>query len=123
MKAKSIIELLTLSSNLYLIAQDKEVMEHLTKLAKKGKDKLDHMMESPDGEGTEDTELLQKIINKAKVVREELEEKVEEIATKVYKKMHIAHTDDIKMLQAKIEALENRINLMEAHVLNLEGKK
>lgn len=123
MRAKTLIELLTLSSNLYLIAKDKEVMDQLSKLASKGKDKLNNMLEGSEGEEGEENELLCKIVNKAKEAKEELEKRVEEIAVKVYKKMHIAHTDNLKALLVKIETFEKRLNLIEARISNSEGQK
>lgn len=37
MKAKTVIELLTLSTNLYMISKDDEHMKNLSELTKKGK--------------------------------------------------------------------------------------
>ncbi len=112
MRAKTMIELLTLSTNLYLIAKDKETMENITQLVNKGKEKWDEAMKpSEDGE---ETDLMQKIIVKAKEAKQELDEKMEEIAVKVYAKMHIAHADDVKELEQKITQLEKQISLLQA---------
>lgn len=119
MRAKTMIELLTLSTNLYLIARDKEVMENVTKLVNKGKEKWDQAVE-PDEDG-EEVDLMQKIISKAKQAKEELDKKMEEIAVKAYTKMHIAHTDDLKALEEKVEILEKQLNLIQVRVGDLDG--
>lgn len=119
MKGKTLIELLTLSSNLYMIAKDKEVMDQLKKWADKGKDKLNHLMEDT-GDESDGTAFLQKITDKAKEARHELEQRMEQVAVKAYKKMHIAHTDDLKSVLTSIETLEKKFNLLEARILNQE---
>ena len=114
MKAKTMIELLSLSTNLYLISRDKEAMESLSKWVDKGKEKWNEVMESnKDGE---ETDLMQRIVNKAKQAKEELDQKMEEIAVKAYAKMHIAHTNDLNFLQEKIAALENKVSVLESQV-------
>ncbi len=114
MRAKTMIELLTLSTNLYMIAKDKETMENISKLVNKGKEKWDEVLNP--GEEVEEVDLMQRIMAKAKEAKEELDRKMEEVAVKVYAKMHIAHADDVKALEEKIELLEKQVNLLQAGI-------
>ncbi len=120
MRAKTLIELLTLSTNLYIISKDEAFMKNLSEMTHKGKKKLDEFMDefSEGGEEGEDS-LVQKVIQKAQQAKEEFEKKMEEVAVTVYKKMHIAHADDLNNLKERIDALEKKINLIQ---LKLEPK-
>jgi hypothetical protein len=48
---------------------------------------------------------------------------MEELAVTVYKKMNIAHAEDLNNLATKIELLEQKINLLETKIDTLETKK
>ena len=88
-------------------------------MAEKGKDFIDDFSEA-DEEG--ETQVIQKLIQKAAQAKEEIEKKMEEVAISVYGKMHIAHTDEIKNLEQQIADLKNEIALAEARIVNLESK-
>lgn len=120
MKARTLIELLTLSSNLYVIAKDKEFFEKLKSYADKGKEKYDSFMNE---EGEEGDDLLHKLLHKAQEAKEELERKMEEVAASVYKKMHIAHTDEVDALRTEIDTLRKQLNLAEARFNNSQSDK
>lgn len=124
MRAKTLVELLTLSTNLYILSKDEKFMKNVTEMAKKGKEKLDDFMEgfSEEGEEGEDS-LMEKVMQKAHQAKEEFEKKMEEVAVTVYKKMNIAHTDDLELLAKKVEELEQKINLLESKLSDLESKK
>lgn len=121
MKSKTLLELLTLSSNLYLIAKDKDLLTKLSEMAEKGKKKVDEVMEEfsedEDHEG-----FIEKLIFKAQQAKEELDRKMEEVAVTVYKKMNIAHTDDLTILHEKIDKLNNELELAKLRIANLEGR-
>lgn len=122
MKARTLVELLTLSSNLYLISKDKEFFNRLEEMAEKGRKKVNEVIEElSDGEG-DDGKLLNKLLHKASQAKEELERRMEEIAAAAYKKMHIAHTDEVRVLQSEIEGLKKQLALSEARILLLESK-
>jgi polyhydroxyalkanoate synthesis regulator phasin len=125
MRAKSFIELLTLSTNLYMISKDEEFMQNLSEMMKKGKKKAEDIIEEFSGEGEEEGEekLIQKLLHKAQKAKEELEKKIEEIAIKVYEKMHIANADEVKKLSAEVEHLRKALTLAESRIANLESKK
>ena len=109
MRAKTFIELLTLSSNLYLISKDKELLDRLGEMAERGKNKINDLMEDLSDD-SDDGRILHKILYKAQQAKEELEKKMEEIAVNIYGKMHIAHTDEIKTLTEQIENLKKSIH-------------
>lgn len=117
MKARTLIELLTLSTNLYMISKDENFLDHLGEMAEKGKKKLSSLAEefAGDDDAGEDR-LVEKMILKAKQAKEELEQKMEEVAVKAYRKLHIAHTDDLKNVLERIELLEKKLSIVEARV-------
>ena len=81
MKTKTILELLTLSSTLYYIARDNQLIERI----------------------------------------EELNEKIEQQVVKFYKKINVAHLDEIKALHEKIDKLDATVALLEARINHLES--
>lgn len=124
MKARTLVELLTLSSNLYMLSKDKELMEKFHNMADKGKEKINSFMSSTtrDEDGNE-MEFLQKLALKAHDVKEELEAKIGEMVTQFYHKVNIAHTDEIKALHAKIEDLSKTVALLEARLNRYESEQ
>lgn len=124
MKARTLVELLTLSSNLYLISKDKEMISKLHDLADKGKEKINAFMSSSvkDKDGNE-LEFMEKLALKAHDVKEELEEKIAGMVETFYKKVNIAHVNEIKSLQAKIDELSKGTALLEARLNKLETKQ
>lgn len=123
MRAKTLVELLTLTTNLYMISKDEKFMESLSEMMKKGKKKAEDILDefSDQGEGDEET-LIQKFLQGAQKAKEDLEKKIEETAVKVYGKMHIAHTNDVKNLSEEIERLKRELSLAEARIVRLEPK-
>lgn len=123
MKARTLVELLTLSSNLYMMSKDKELMEKFHNIADKGKDKINAFMAAEkDADGNE-IAFLQKIALKAHDVKEELEEKIGEMVTQFYQKINVAHTDEIKALNVRIEDLSKQIALLEARLNRYENEQ
>lgn len=124
MRAKTLIGLLTLSTNLYMISKDEEFMKNLTEMLGKGKKKAEDFMDEFSGDEEEGEEkLLQNILHKAHQAKEELERKIEDAAVKVYQKMHIAHTDEVKRLQDELDRLKRELSLLEARMVNVEPKQ
>lgn len=123
MKTKTIIELLTLSSSIYVLARDTKLLDRINELSEKGKDNINKAMaESRLDENGNELEFLDKVILKTNELKEELYEKIEELIVKFYKKINVAHTDDIKSLHEKIEKLDNTVALLEARLNKLETK-
>ena len=123
MKTKTILELLTLSSSLYFIARDTHLLEKINAYSEKGKDNLNRMMGEPhlDENGNE-LEFVEKVILKVQQLKEELNDKIEAEVVKFYKRIHIAHLDEIKALNERIEKLDKVVALMEARLNKLETK-
>lgn len=118
MKAKTILELMTLSANLYMIAKDERLMNKISEVSAKGKEKLDELIEEFDGE--DERKLSERIMQKAAQAGEELEQKIAEVVVKLYDKMNIAHTEQIKELKVQVEMLKKEIALAEARIVTLE---
>lgn len=123
MKAKTLLELVTLSSTLYTISKETHLMEKLTSLSEQGKDKInDFMSEKVVDENGNEVEFLDKLVLKVHEAKEELEVKIGEMVAAFYEKVNIAHTDQLKGLEFKVEQLEKDIALAEARINHLEQK-
>lgn len=106
-----------------MISKDKELMEKFHHMTEKGKEKINSFMSaSVKDEDGKEMDFLQKIALKAHEVKDELEEKISEMVTEFYKKVNIAHTDEIKSLKLKIEELSKESALLEARLNKLETK-
>ena len=123
MKTKTIIELLTLSSSLYVLARDTKLLDRINELSEKGKNNINKAMaESGLDENGNELEFIDQIILKTNELKGELYEKIEELIVKFYKKINVAHTDEIKDLQEKVDKLDSIVALLEARLNNLEAK-
>jgi len=122
MKTKSIVELLNLSASLYVLARDTELLERIKDYSEKGKDELNKIIsESKVDENGDELEFIDKIKLITEELREELNEKVEALVIKFYKKINVAHVEEIKGLHEKIEKAANEIALLEARLNKLEA--
>jgi BMFP domain-containing protein YqiC len=123
MKTKTLIELITLSSSLYVLARDTHLIDKLGEWTEeKAKDVNDIASQTTLDKDGNELELIDKIKLKAEQVKEELETKIEDVVAKVYKKINIAHLDDIKALQEQLEKADAKIALLEARLNKLEVK-
>jgi polyhydroxyalkanoate synthesis regulator phasin len=124
MKTKTILELLTLSSSLYFLAKDAKLLERFHELSEKGKDNLNKMASETqfDDDGNP-LEFMDKIIFKSVQAKEELEQKIEELIVKFYKKINVAHTDEIRALNEKLEKADRAIALLEARLNKIETQQ
>jgi polyhydroxyalkanoate synthesis regulator phasin len=121
MKTKTILELLTLSSSLYYIARDTKLLDKLSEYSETGKDNINRVLsESQLDENGNELEFIDKIILKTHELKEELDEKIEELVVTFYKKINVAHLDEIKALNEKIEQLDATVALLEARLNKLE---
>lgn len=120
MKAKTIIELINLSTNLYMLTKDEDVVNRISKLATTGKEKISELYEniSEAGEG----QLMEMLMRKAAEAKIELEHRISEFVIESYDKLKIAHTNEIKRLEDEINNLKTELALTEARVVNLEAK-
>ena len=123
MKTKTIIELLTLSSSIYVLAKETNLLDRINEYAEKGKDGINKIIsESQLDENGNELEFADKIILKTHELKEELYEKIEELVVQFYKKINIAHTDEIKALNENLEKSNALIALLEARINKLEAK-
>lgn len=123
MKTKTLLELLTLASSLYYVAKDTHLIEKIEELSSKGKESINGFVsETQLDENGNELEFLDKLILKTKQAKEELETMIEESVVKFYKKVHIAHTDEILALNEKLEKLDRKVALLEARLNHLEVK-
>lgn len=53
--------------------------------------------------------IVDELINKSKATREEFEKKVDDSFKKFFEKAHIATTDELKKLEDRIKALEDKL--------------
>ncbi|MEW6470191.1 MAG: hypothetical protein AB1458_14815 [Bacteroidota bacterium] len=125
MRVKTLIELLTLSTNLYMISRDEELMKKLSEMAKKGKEKINDLIDDfSDNEEEEGHEqLIGRLLHKAGQARQELEKKIEETVARAYEKMHITHTDQLNKLAEEVAGLKRELALAESRIINLEQRK
>ena len=123
MKMKSFLELLTLSSNLYVLSKDADTMDKLRSYSEMGKDKINSFVNEKikDSEGNE-LEFVDKLVVKLHEAKESLEEKIESAVAEMYHKMNIAHTDQIEKLDAKMESLTKELSLAKSRIKKLEKK-
>lgn len=119
MKARTLIRLLSLSTSLYMISKDEELMKKIAKVAHDGKERLNDLYENFTGNNEE--ELTEKILRTAKEAREELEKKVDEALVKIYEKMQVAHAKDLQALQNELATLKRELAIAEARIVNLEN--
>lgn len=124
MKTKTLLEFLTLTSSLYVLVKDTEMMNRIKDMSQKGKDSINKAASETqlDADGNE-MEFIDKIIFKSAQVKEELEQNIEEMVAKFYKKIHVAHLDDLKAVNEKLEKADQEIALLEARLNRLEVKK
>lgn len=121
MKTKTILELLTLSSSIYYLARDTQFLDKINEFSEKGKDTLNKIMsESQLDEDGNELEFVDKIILKTHELKEELNEKIEELVVKFYKKINVAHLDEIKALNEKLKKLDSTVALIEAKLNKME---
>ena len=124
MKAKTVLELLTLSSGLYYLAKDNDLVDKLKEMKDKSKARINEAASSSvlDEDGNE-LEFIDKMIHTASQAKEGLEQKIEELVAGLYKKINIAHIDEVRELTDRLEKVEKANALLEARLNNLEANK
>ena len=119
MKTKTLIELITLTSSLYFLAKDTHLIDRIQELSDTKTDDTNGKTLDPDGK---ELQFMDKIIVKAGELKNELEQKIEETVVTFYKKVNIAHLDEIKALHEKLEAYDATVALLEARLNHMEKK-
>jgi polyhydroxyalkanoate synthesis regulator phasin len=122
MKTKTILELLTLSSSIYYLAKDTKFLDKISEFSEKGKENLNNIMsESHLDENGNELEFADKIILKTHELKEELNDEIEELIVKFYKKINVAHLDEIKALNEKLDKMDATVALLEARLNRIEA--
>jgi polyhydroxyalkanoate synthesis regulator phasin len=97
-------------------------MEKINEFSEKGKDSINRIVsESQLDENGNELEFVEKIILKTHELKQELDDKIEEMIVKFYKKINIAHLDEIKALNEKLEKLDATVALLEARINKMES--
>lgn len=123
MRTKTFIELMTLSSNLYMIAKDTNALEKIKEYSAMGKDAInDFVKEKITDENGNELEFVEKMLHKMHEAKEELEAKIAEVVETMYGKMNIAHTNEISFLKEEIESLKKELSLANSRIDDLQGK-
>ena len=122
MKTKTLLELITLTSSLYVFIKDSHLIDRFNEISTKGKEGINKMASESqlDADGNE-MEFMNKIIHKTGQLKEEIEEKIAELVAEFYRKVNIAHLDEIEALKEKLEKSDELIALLEARVNHLEA--
>ncbi len=124
MKAKTFLELVALSANLYSISKETHLFDKLKDLSEDGKDKINAFMsEKVLDENGNEVEFMDRLMMKAQEAKEELEQKIGEMVASFYEKVNIAHVDKIKELEEKLEIVKRELALAEARISHLESKE
>ena len=122
MKTKTILELLTLSASLYHLAKETQILDRFNEISEKGKESLNQLStEKLTDEDGNEMEFIDKVIFKTAQARQELEDKIEELIVKFYKKINITHTDEILAVKDQLEKCDQAIALLEARLNHLEA--
>jgi polyhydroxyalkanoate synthesis regulator phasin len=122
MKTKTILELLTLTSSVYVLARDNQFLEKISAFSEKGKEEMNKIAsEAQLDENGNTLDFADKIILKTHELKEELNDKIEELVVKLYKKINVAHLDEIKALNEKIDKLDATVALLEAKLNKIEA--
>lgn len=123
MKIKTLIELLTLSSTVYHLTKDSHILERLKELSEKGVEYINISGEPIYDEFGNEIQFMDKVLLKTNQFKEEIEQEIEALVIKFYKKVNIAHLDEIKALNEKLTKSNEDIALLEARLNKLEAKK
>jgi hypothetical protein len=122
MRTKTIVDLLSLSVNLYMLSKDEDFLRKAAEVTAKGKQKAGELLDVFTGEDEDGEQFIQRILDNAGRMKQELEEKMDEVAVAVYSKMHIVHTNEIKKMAGELERLRTEVALAEARIVNLESQ-
>lgn len=107
MKGKTFLELLTLSTTLYAISKETNLLEKLSDLGEQGKEKINAFVKEKvvDEDGNE-MEFMDRLAQRAQQAKEDLESKIGEMVETLYSKMNIVHVKRIEELEKEIQSLK-----------------
>lgn len=124
MKAKTFLELISLSTTIYTISKQTDLLEKIGDLTDQGKEKLnDFMKEKMVDEQGNEIEFVDKLVLKIQEAKKDLEEKIGEVVASFYEKINIVHTDQLKAMEERLDQLTKSLALAEARINHLESKE
>jgi hypothetical protein len=122
MKAKTLLELASLSTAIYTISKETQLFDKLIAISEQGRDKFNEFIKEQEfDEDGKELQMSERLLRKILIAKEELEEKMAEIVAMLYEKMNIAHLDQIDKLEQKIDVLNNELALLKARIQKLEN--
>lgn len=110
--------MLSLSTNLYVILKDEELMHKLSGMVEKGREHYNDVFHPDEDENPEP--IIERLLAKAHEAKAELEERLNNAAEAAYSKLHIAHTKEIEKLQEQIYVTEGKLVAVETRLAVLE---
>jgi polyhydroxyalkanoate synthesis regulator phasin len=124
MKAKTFLELISLSTTIYTISKQTDLLEKIGDLTDQGKEKLnDFMKEKMVDEQGNEIEFVDKLVLKIQEAKKDLEDKIGEVVASFYEKINIVHTDQLKAMEERLDQLTKSLALAEARINHLESKE
>lgn len=118
MNTKKMMDFLTMSANMYLLANDDDFKRHMQQVREKGMEAMVEFMSAfPNGEA-----LTKAMTEKAAEMREEFSQRLDTAVKAAYDKMQIAHLEKVETLEAELKALKNELALTEAKLMHLESR-
>jgi hypothetical protein len=125
MKARRMIELVSLSTTLYALSKETKLMEKLSEYTADAKNRMNAFvkkkMKNDQGEEMEFTDKLQVKFNETKL---DIEKKMDTALHSFYNKVNVVHRDEINQLNEELAKLQAElINLRAKEVTPLEKKK
>ena len=97
-------------------------MDKISELSEKGKENINRVMSETElDENGNEIEFVDKIILKTNELKEELYDKIEDMVAQFYKKINVAHLDEIKALNERVDKLDKMVALLEARLNKLEA--
>lgn len=122
MKAKTLLELASLSTAIYTISKETQLFDKLIAISEQGRDKFNEFIKEHElDEDGKELQISERILRKLLVIKDEIEEKIAEIVKLLYDKMNIVHSDEMAKLEGRIEVLNNEIALLKASIQKLEN--
>jgi hypothetical protein len=121
MKARTLFELVTLSTTLYTISKETQVLEKLGELGEKGKRKINALAKERlfDDKGNE-VEFVEKMLQKAKEAKEDLDLKIAGLIEDFYEKINVAHVKQVEVLEQKLAEMNKNLTDAETRINQLE---
>ena len=120
MKANTLLGLFALSTNLYALSKDKELMDKLTAMAENGKHKWDEIAEEWNEQDV--SSLIGSLSKKAEEAKVEFEQRTEQLADQLYKKLKIAHASELHEVKEQVEILNRAVYAAQQKIQLLEDQ-